>query len=73
MPGSCQRCKFLRIYRIFQRFAVQPAVVENSFDGLKNQLDMKRLRIHTSAAMDARMFLQFLALIYICQIRNAIQ
>ncbi len=48
-------------------------VVENSFDDLKNQLDMKRLRIHTSAAMDARMFLQFLALIYICQIRNAIQ
>ena len=27
----------------------------------------------TSAAMDARLFLQFLALIYICQIRNVIQ
>ena len=48
-------------------------VVENSFDDLKNQLDMRRLRIHTSRAMDARMFLQFLALIYICQIRNTIQ
>ena len=48
-------------------------VVENSFDDLKNQLDMKRLRIHSSAAMDARLFLQFLALIYICQIRNVIQ
>jgi transposase len=48
-------------------------VVENSFDDLKNQLDMKRLRTHTSGAMDARMFLQFLALIYICQIRNTIQ
>lgn len=48
-------------------------VVENSFDDLKNHLDMKRLRIHTSAAMDSRMFLQFLSLIYICHIRNTIQ
>lgn len=44
--------------------------VENSFDDLKNQLDMKRLRIHTSAAMDSRIFIQFLALILICRIRN---
>jgi len=34
---------------------------------------MKRLRIHSYAAMDARLFLQFLALIYISQIRNVIQ
>ena len=47
--------------------------VENSFDDLKNHLDMKRLRIHTSAAMDSRLFLQFLALILICQIRNITQ
>lgn len=44
--------------------------VENSFDDLKNHLDMKRLRIHTSAAMDSRIFIQFLALILICRIRN---
>ena len=44
--------------------------VENSFDDLKNHLDMKRLRIHTSTAMDSRIFLQFLALILICRIRN---
>ena len=44
--------------------------VENSFDDLKNQLDMKRLRIDTSAAMDSRIFIQFLALILICRIRN---
>ena len=56
----------LRVYRAKD-------VVENSFDDLKNQLDMKRLRIHSSAAMDSRLFLQFLALIYICQIRDAIQ
>jgi transposase len=44
--------------------------VENSFDDLKNQLDMKRLRVHTAPAMDNRIFLQFLALILVCQIRN---
>jgi transposase len=44
--------------------------VENSFDDMKNQLDMKRLRIHSSAAMDSRIFIQFLALILICLIRN---
>jgi len=56
----------LRVYRAKD-------AVENSFDDLKNQLDMKRLRVHTSAAMDSRLFLQFLALILICQIRNTIQ
>jgi transposase len=56
----------LRVYRAKD-------VVENSFDDLKNQLDMKRLRMHTSAAMDSRLFIQFLALILICQIRNTIQ
>lgn len=44
-------------------------VVENSFDDLKNHLDMKRLRVHCSAAMDSRLFLQFLALIYASDIR----
>lgn len=53
----------LRIYR-------EKDVVENSFDDLKNSLDMKRLRIHSAAAMDSRLFLQFLALILICRIRN---
>ena len=48
-------------------------VVENCFDDLKNHLDMKRLRVHTSKAMDSRLFLQFLALIYVSTIRNTIQ
>ena len=48
-------------------------VVENSFDDLKNHLDMKRLRVHTAAAMDSRLFLQFLALIYINSIRSTIR
>jgi len=48
-------------------------VVENCFDDLKNHLDMKRLRVHTAATMDSRLFLQFLALIYISSIRNTAQ
>ena len=47
-------------------------VVENSFDDLKNQLDMKRLRVHKSNSMDSRLFIQFLALIYICKLREKI-
>jgi len=46
-------------------------VVENCFDDLKNHLDMKRLRVHTAPAMDGRLFLQFLALIYVSSIRAA--
>lgn len=45
-------------------------VVENCFDDLKNHLDMKRLRVHNAAAMDGRLFIQFLALIYISSIRS---
>jgi len=48
-------------------------VVENCFDDLKNHLDMKRLRVHSAPAMDARLFLQFMALIYVSSIRNAIR
>jgi transposase len=53
----------LRIYR-------SKEVVENSFDDLKNHLDMKRLRVHDPQAMDSRFFLQFLSLIFVCHIRN---
>jgi len=47
-------------------------MVENCFDDLKNQIDMKRLMVHRSTAMDGRLFVQFLALIYICFVRNII-
>jgi transposase len=53
----------LRVYRAKE-------AVENSFDDLKNQLDMGRLRVHSSSAMDSRIFLQFIALILLSQIRN---
>ena len=43
--------KALEIYR-------QKDTVEKHFDDLKNDLDMKRLRIHTSAAMKGRLFIQ---------------
>jgi transposase len=48
-------------------------VVENNFDDLKNSLDMKRLRVHSAQAMDARLFIQFLATIFVCKIRNTIR
>lgn len=48
-------------------------VVEKSFDDLKNSLDMKRLRIHSSAAMDGRLFVQFVALIIMSSIRRSMR
>jgi transposase len=60
-PEEC-----LRIYRAKD-------AVENSFDDLKNHLDMNRLRVHSSSAMDNRMFIQFLSLILSCSIRKTIR
>jgi len=48
-------------------------VVENCFDDLKNGLDMKRLRSHSSSAMDARLFIQFLALALLSRVRTVSQ
>ena len=45
-------------------------VVEKSFDDLKNQLDMKRLRMHSSATVDGKLFVQFIALIYMSALRK---
>ena len=44
--------------------------VEKCFDDLKNQLDMKRLRIHSSTSMDGRLFVQFIALILMSALRK---
>ena len=55
--------KALQIYR-------DKDIVEKCFDDLKNQLDMKRLRMHSSAAVDGRLFIQFIALIYFSAIRR---
>ena len=45
-------------------------VVEKCFDDLKNGLDMKRIRVHSSRVMESRLFIQFLASILISAIRN---
>jgi len=38
-------------------------VIEKSFDEIKNDLDMKRLRVHSEEAMDGKMFIAFIGLI----------
>ena len=55
--------KALEIYRMKDS-------VEKHFDDLKNDLDMKRLRIHSSSAMDGRLFVQYIALILSSYIRS---
>lgn len=56
------REKALEIYR-------GKDAVEKSFDDLKNDLDMKRLRIHSTAAMEGRIFIQYIALILSARIK----
>ncbi len=48
-------------------------VVEKCFDDMKSTLDMKRLRMHTSKTVDSRLFIQFLSLIYVSQIRKILR
>ena len=43
--------------------------IEKDFDEMKNDLDMRRIRVHTDQRMKARLFIQFLAEIYIREIR----
>lgn len=45
-------------------------VVEKAFDNLKNTLDLKRLRVHLEENMKGRLFIQFLALIFISYIHK---
>ena len=53
----------MRVYR-------DKDAVEKCFDDLKNSLDMKRLRMHQSATVDGRLFIQFIALILISALRQ---
>jgi len=48
-------------------------VIEKSFDDLKNGLDMKRLRVHSEAAMDGKMFIAFIGLILKTFIHNKLR
>ena len=47
--------------------------VEKHFDDLKNDLDMKRLRIHSPETMTGRIFIQFVALIFVAKIKVVMQ
>ena len=55
--------KALEVYRM-------KAAVEKSFDDQKNDLDTKRLKIHSTAAMDGRIFIQYIALILLSYMRE---
>lgn len=48
-------------------------IVEKCFDDLKNDLDTKRLRVHSSERMRNRLFIQFIALILMSQVRKIVK
>jgi len=43
--------------------------IEKDFDEMKNELDMRRIRVHTDGRMKARLFIQFISEIYLREIR----
>jgi transposase len=43
--------------------------IEKDFDEMKNELDMRRIRVHTDGRMTARLFVQFIAEIFMREIR----
>jgi len=47
--------------------------IEKDFDEMKNNLDMKRIRVQTDARMRSRLFVQFIAEIYMREIRVCIR
>lgn len=47
--------------------------IERSFDDLRNDLDLLRIRIHESNRIAPRLFVQFIASIYICALRKQLQ
>ena len=47
--------------------------IERLFDNLYNDLDLLRLRIHEGTRLEGRMFIQFLASLYVCQIRRLLK
>ncbi len=44
--------------------------VEKCFDDLKNDLDMKRIRMHSAAAMEGRIFIQFISLLITTRLKQ---
>ena len=57
------KTKALEIYRAKD-------AVEKCFDDMKNDLDMKRIRMHTKETMDGRIFIQFIALLLTTRLKR---
>ena len=55
----------LRIYR-------NKDVIEKAFSGMKNQLDLKRMRTHSSRTTDGKLFCGFIALVLHMAVREAL-
>jgi transposase len=51
----------------------QKDVIEKCFDELKNDLDMKRLRVHSDVAMQGKMFIAFIGLILRTYVHNKLR
>ncbi len=47
--------------------------IEQLFDDLKNSLDCDRLRVHSTAAMHGRLFIQFIALIVLSELKKTLR
>jgi transposase len=47
--------------------------IEKDFDEMKNNLDMKRLRVQTDTSMKSRLFIQFIAEVYMREIRVCVR
>jgi len=47
--------------------------IEQLFDDLKNTFDCNRLRVHTKAAMQGRLFIQFVALILLTELKKCMR
>jgi transposase len=45
-------------------------IIEKDFDDMKNTLDMNRIHVHTGNRMKSRLFIQFIAEIFLKEIRN---
>lgn len=48
-------------------------VVEKAFDNIKNQMDLKRLRIQSEQAMNGKIFINFIALVLLSAIHKVMQ
>lgn len=48
-------------------------IIEKCFDDLKNEIDIKRLRVHSDAAADGKMFIAFIGLILKTFIHNTLR